>query len=107
KLLPQKVRYVGVGVGKRWDRALMKAAAERTSGYFTQINPDEPLTWRSFDLASTLDTPRLHRIEVQDADGKATFLPYLTSLVQGEELAAVARVPEKEPLPRAVRVSGT
>src|SRR5262249_52975078 len=40
KTLPEKIRYIGVGVGKRWDRALMKAAAERTSGYFTQINPD-------------------------------------------------------------------
>src|SRR5262249_6879058 len=47
------------------------------------------------------------KIEVQDADGKAAFLPYATSLVQGEELAAVARVPEDRPLPRAVRISGT
>src|SRR5207302_588608 len=39
KMLPESVRYVGVGVGKRWNRAFMKAAAERTNGLFTQINP--------------------------------------------------------------------
>ena len=37
----------------------MKLAAERTGGYFTQINPDEPIAWRAFDLLATLNTPRL------------------------------------------------
>ena len=59
KMLPASVRYVGVGVGKRWNRAFMKAAAERTNGVFTQINPDEVIAWRAFDLLATLNTPRL------------------------------------------------
>src|SRR5262249_28451687 len=106
KRIPEGVRYVGVGVGKRWERALMKAAAERTAGHFTSINPDEPLTWRTFELSAALDAPRLHRIEVEDADGKVNFLPYATSLVQGEELAAVARLPETQEVPRRVRITG-
>src|SRR5262249_19685302 len=48
--LPAGARYVGVGVGKRWGRGFMKHAAERTGGYFTQINPDEPVAWRAFEL---------------------------------------------------------
>jgi len=40
KLIPRRARYVGVGVGKRYNRAFMKAAAAATGGYFTQINPD-------------------------------------------------------------------
>ena len=59
KRLPAGTRYVGVGVGKRWNRGFMKAAAESTGGYFTQINPDEPVAWRGFELAATLNTPRL------------------------------------------------
>src|SRR5262249_10155942 len=38
-----QARYVGVGVGRRWNRSFMKAAAEKTGGHFTQINPDEPI----------------------------------------------------------------
>src|SRR5207247_5338680 len=47
KPLPEKTHYIGIGVGKRWARGFMKAAAERTDGYFTQINPDEPVAWRA------------------------------------------------------------
>src|SRR5262249_48600503 len=32
-------RYVGIGVGRRWNRALMKSAAEQSGGLFAQINP--------------------------------------------------------------------
>jgi hypothetical protein len=105
KRLPAGARYVGVGVGRRWNRSLMKAAAEATAGYFTQINPDEPVGWRGFELAATLDTPRLLDVSVADKDGAATFLPFARLAAQGEEVAAVCRV-EGE-LPRAVEVKGT
>src|SRR5262249_6170532 len=59
KRIPEGAHYVGVGVGKLWARSFMKAAAERSGGYFTQINPDEPIAWRAFDLYATLNTPRL------------------------------------------------
>ena len=39
KSLPKGTLYVGVGIGKRWDRNLLKALAEKSGGYFTQINP--------------------------------------------------------------------
>src|SRR5262249_51712746 len=59
KRLPEGTRYVGVAVGKHWSRGFMKAAAERSDGFVTQINPDEAVTWRVFDLLATLSTPRL------------------------------------------------
>src|SRR5436190_7629843 len=40
KAIPEGTVYVGVGVGRRWNRSFMKAAAEATGGHFTQINPD-------------------------------------------------------------------
>jgi Tfp pilus assembly protein PilF len=105
--IPDGTHYVGVGVGRRWNRAFMKAAAERTAGYFTQVNPDEEVSWRAFDLAATLNTPRLLDVRVTDRDGKATFLPFARSLTQGEEVAAIARLDEKQALPEAVVVRGT
>jgi tetratricopeptide (TPR) repeat protein len=107
KRVPEGVRYVGVGVGKRWARGLMKAAAERSGGYFTQINPDEPVAWRAFDLFAALNTPRLLDVKVVDAAERATFLCPTSALAQGEELCAVARVGPGEPVPEAVVISGT
>jgi tetratricopeptide (TPR) repeat protein len=106
KRLPDGVRYVGVGVGRRWNRSLMKQAAERSGGYFTQINPDEPVSWRAFDLAATLNTPRLLDVTVSDKAGKATFLTFTNMAAQGEELCAVARVGAGETLPEMVAVRG-
>jgi hypothetical protein len=106
KRLPAGVRYVGVGVGRRWNRALMKQAAERSGGYFTQINPDEPVAWRAFDLAATLNTPRLLDVTVTDKAAKATFLSFSNMVAQGEELCAVARVGEGAALPEMVAVRG-
>jgi hypothetical protein len=107
KRLPKGAPYVGVGVGRRWGRALMKAAAEATGGHFTQVNPDEPIAWRAFDLVATLDTPRLLDVRVKDRDGRVTLLPFVTSVAQGEEVAGVARVEAGRPLPAAVVVEGT
>jgi len=106
KRLPEGVRYVGVGVGRRWNRNLMKQAAERTGGYFTQINPDEPVSWRAFDLSATLNTPRLLDVAVADKAGQATFLAFTNMAAQGEEVCAVARVRSGEPLPEMVAVRG-
>jgi ferric-dicitrate binding protein FerR (iron transport regulator)/tetratricopeptide (TPR) repeat protein len=111
--IPDGTRYVGVAVGKRWSRGFMKQAAERSGGHFTQINPDEPIRWRGFELAATLNTPRLMNVQVQDPTGKASFLAFSPALAQGEEVCAVARLaaPEREnaelALPPAVIVSGS
>ena len=105
KRIPEGTRYVGVGVGKHWARSFMKLAAERTDGYFTQINPDEPIAWRAFELFSTLCTPRLLNAKVVDGAEKAVFLTDNNSVSQGEELCAITRV-DKE-LPESVVVSGT
>jgi ferric-dicitrate binding protein FerR (iron transport regulator) len=105
--LPAGVRYVGVGVGHRWNRAFMKAAAERTGGYFTQINPDEPVSWRTFELASTLDSPRLLDVRAEDGAGRARFLPFTGAVAHGEELAAIARIDGGTVPPEAVIITGT
>jgi hypothetical protein len=105
--IPDGVHYVGVGVGKHWGRAFMKAAAERSDGYFTQINPDEKTTWRAFDLMATLNAPRLLNLHVVDNAERAVFLLHDSSLAQGEELCAVARIgPDAASMPRSVTVSG-
>jgi len=107
KRLPDGVPYVGVGVGKRWNRALMKAAAERSGGFFTQINPDEPVNWRSFELYSALTAPRLLDVKVVDDAEKATFLTCASAVSQGEEVCALASLPAGAKLPEAVTVTGT
>jgi tetratricopeptide (TPR) repeat protein len=106
RLLPEKARYVGVGVGKRWNRSFMKVAAERTGGYFTQINPDERVSWRARDLLATLNTPRLLQVQVVDNAEKVKFLCDHAAVAQGEELCAIARVDGKDELPKAVTVRG-
>lgn len=107
KKIPEGTHYVGVGVGKRWDRAFMKQAAEKTAGFFTQINPDENLTWKTFDLAATLNTPRLLDLSINDPSGKWTFLPFVRAVSQGEEIAAVARASSETKLPAKVSIKGT
>jgi ferric-dicitrate binding protein FerR (iron transport regulator)/tetratricopeptide (TPR) repeat protein len=103
--IPAGTRYVGVGVGKHWSRSLMKNAAERTGGYFTQINPDEPVAWRGFELSATLNTPRLLDVNVIDSSEKAVFLNYTSSVAQGEELCAIARIDAK--MPKSLTITGT
>ncbi len=104
--IPDGTRYVGVGVGKRWGRNFMKAAAAHTGGYFTQINPDESIGWRTFELAATLNTPRLLDIKVSDSDNRAVFLTDINSLAQGEELWAIARL-DGRVLPESLTVTGS
>jgi ferric-dicitrate binding protein FerR (iron transport regulator) len=108
KRVPEGTRYVGVGVGKRWSRAFMKAAAERTGGHFTQINPDESVSWRGFELYSALALPRLMDVKVTDDAGR-TYLAETNAVAHGEEVCAVVRMDREDvaPPPAHVTVSGT
>jgi len=94
--LSKGTQYIGIGVGRRWNRDLMKLAAEKTGGLYAHVNPDEPLAWRAFEIMSTLRAPRLLDVQVADAAGEARFLAFNHIVAQGEEIAAVARVPEKQ-----------
>jgi ferric-dicitrate binding protein FerR (iron transport regulator)/tetratricopeptide (TPR) repeat protein len=107
KRLPDKTHYVGIGVGKSWNRALMKSAAERTGGLFTQINPDEPLAWRAFELLATLNTPRLMNVRVVDNGEKMPFLSDAYSLAQGEEICAMGRIDATAKLPKSLSITAT
>ena len=113
RLLPTKTRYVGVAVGKRWSKSFMETAASLTGGHVTQINPDEAVAWRAFDLLSTLNAPRLTEIAIQSSEvagdpaaSSGQFLLLSTSLAHGQELAAVARFATGKPLPRELTITG-
>jgi tetratricopeptide (TPR) repeat protein len=92
--VPGDVRYVGIGVGKRWNRSFMKGLAEHRNGHFSQINPDEPIAWRVLDLTGTLDAPRLQGVTVETTPGQPgpVFLAENSTVCEGEELCAVARL---------------
>ncbi|MCA9225563.1 MAG: FecR domain-containing protein, partial [Planctomycetales bacterium] len=109
ELLPSTAEFVGVGVGKRWNRDLMKLAAERSGGFFTQINPDEDVSWRAFELLGKLNTPRLLNITVtadNHATGDSEFRLFETSLSAGESICAIARYESSATLPTQVTVRG-
>ncbi|MDA1161972.1 MAG: VIT domain-containing protein [Planctomycetota bacterium] len=91
--LPADVQYVGVGVGKLWSRSFMKSAAGRTGGHFTQINPDEKVSWRAFELLSTLNSPRLIDLKVDSDRKNVRFLTFADTISQGQEIAAITRLP--------------
>src|SRR5262249_54762903 len=103
---PENIRYVGGGGGKKWWGGLMKQTAERTGGYFTQINPDETVAWRAFDLLATLNTPRLLDLKVQAQGSDVRFLSETATLAQGEELCAIARLGKDDRLPASVAITG-
>ncbi|MCO5170865.1 MAG: FecR domain-containing protein [Planctomycetes bacterium] len=96
---------LGLGVGKRWNRALLRAAAARTGGYFTQVTPDEPVRWRALEARSALDAPRVVDLRVE-APGLA-FLTDRDALAHGEEALAVARLTRGGALPATFVVTGT
>jgi Vault protein inter-alpha-trypsin domain/FecR protein len=115
-LLPDGMAYIGIGVGARWNRPLMKMLAESTGGYFTQINPDENIAWRAFDVYSTIHSPRLHHVNVAWAKGdnardnardndRGSFLQFADMIAQGEEIAAICRLQEGSHVPKAVTVT--
>ncbi len=106
-LLPTTIQYVGIGVGKHWNRGLMKSLAARSGGYFTHINPDEAIGWQAFDLLATLNTPRLVDVRATDPAGKRRWLAFTDALADGEEFCAVTRVVGNRPLPKSVVVTGS
>ncbi len=106
QMLPENAKYVGVGVGKRFNRSLMKLAAARSGGYFTQINPDESTSWRGFELVSTLNTPRLLDVKVATDSGACEMLSMQDSLADGEELCAIGRYENAKEAPTELTITG-
>ncbi len=108
EVLPAKAKYVAVGVGKRWARAFMKGLAEKTGGLVTQINPDEPIAWRTFELLATLNTPRLLGLTAKfDGINQPAGLADQAMLAQGEDLCVVSRVPGAARLPARLVITAT
>jgi hypothetical protein len=107
KSVPSDAQYVGVGVGIRWSRSFMKSAAGRIDGHFTQINPDEKVSWRAFELLSTLNAPRLIGLKVDSGRKNVRFLTFADTIAHGQEIAAIARLPLKSKSLESVTVTGT
>lgn len=105
-LLPEKTTYVGVAVGNRWNRALMKRLADKSGGYFTQINPNDPVAWKAIELSSRLNAPRLTNVRVVDGGETCQFLNMSDVVCEGEELFSVARLDAGVPRPKFVDVTG-
>lgn len=104
--LPEGAKYVGIGVGKRWSESFMKAAANKTGGHITQINPDEVISWRSLELLSLLNSPRVLNLTVKADGSAARFLQYSDTLAQGEELCAITRLEGNAELPKSLTITG-
>lgn len=90
--LPAGVPYVGVGMGRAWNRALMRKAAAASGGWAAQVNPDENLVWNATEVFHTLRAGRMTGLTV-DAGTGITFLPFDDDLTAQDEFLAAARVP--------------
>ncbi|MBI1310025.1 hypothetical protein GC176_01870 [bacterium] len=104
--LPRNTRYAGIGVGHRWNRSFMRDAASRTGGHFTQINPDEEVSWRAFEFLSAINAPRLLDLKVNSDRKDVTFLTFAETIAHGQEIAAVTRLKAGDKLPQTVTLSG-
>ncbi|MCY2930493.1 MAG: VIT domain-containing protein [Planctomycetota bacterium] len=96
--------YVGIGVGKKWNRTFMREAAAGTGGYFTQINPDENLKWRAMDVMAALNGSRL--VGAAATAGDVAMLAGTDAVSAGEEFWAVARLDKGKALPASVTIRG-
>jgi hypothetical protein len=110
-LLPRGLPFVGVGVGKSVDTTRLEALAGATGGLAVEIDPEESIAWRVFDLVAALGTERLTGIDAQalDADGKvmtgAELTLSRTAISEGEEVRVTGRFGYG--LPVAVRLRGS
>ena len=94
--VPAGATFVGVGVGKKVDATFLQAAANRTGGLFTTMNPSEDVTWRAFDMVAALNTPRLVDIEAVFTDATGGVVPVdaypsTGTLSDGEALTVLGR----------------
>jgi len=94
--VPEGTTFIGVGVGKKVDATFLQAAADRTGGMFTTINPSEDMTWRAFDMVAALNTPRLVDIETVFTDATGGVVPVdaypsTGTLSDGEALTVLGR----------------
>jgi tetratricopeptide (TPR) repeat protein len=106
--LDANVPFVGVAVGKRYNRDFLSLAARRSGGLYENIHPDENLRWRAMDLVATLNTPRLTDLTVTaKVDGNALpLLPVDTMVGHGEQICLAGAVDITKKLPQAVTIKG-
>jgi len=101
--LPTGCVYASIGIGKRWNLPFARAAAAKTGGWFTRINPDESPGWRAFEFMSAMNAARLIDVKLDGAE----WLLMSETISHGTELCAVAKLLPNAKLPQQIRVSGT
>ncbi len=101
--LPTGCVYASIGIGKRWNLPFARAAAAKTGGWFTRINPDESPGWRAFEFMSAMNAARLIDVKLDGAE----WLLMSETIAHGTELCAVAKLLPNAKLPQQIRVSGT
>ena len=109
RLIPRNCKFVGVGIGKKVDSLFLQEAANRTGGTFANINPNEDIDWRVFDLLASINTPRMTNIKVElldDGGGLMEAIAYPSSsvLAAGETLTVTAM--SDKSLPSSIRFQG-
>ena len=109
RLIPRSCKFVGVGIGKKVDSLFLQEAANRTGGTYANINPNEDIDWRVFDLLASLNTPRMTNIQVElldDGGGLMEAIAYPSSsvLAAGETLTVTAM--SDKSLPASIRFQG-
>ncbi len=106
--LDANVPFVGLAVGKRYNRDFLSLAARRSGGLYENIHPDEDLRWRAMDVVATLNTPRLTDLTAMaEVDGNALpLLPVDTMVGHGEQICLVGTVDRTKELPQAVTIQG-
>jgi len=97
-LLDEKIRFVGIAIGKKADLSFLRTAADATGGAAFLMNPDEDLNWRVFDMLASFNTPRLTNVtwELSGADDTLTYTDRST-VAAGEMLTVVCRVSKDNP----------
>lgn len=103
--VPGDARFVGVAVGRRAARTFLRAAAARTGGFWTQVQPEESAAFRALEIADAIDAPWITGLAA--AAGDQRFHVFDDAVAAGGEIAAVVRLEAKAPLPERVVLSGT
>ena len=110
RLIPDRCKFVGIGIGKKVDSMFLQEAANQTGGMFTTINPNEDIDWRVFDLVASMNTLRMSNIRVtlldeNDEPMQSIAYPSSSLIAAGETLTVTALCDKK--LPSKIQFSGS
>jgi tetratricopeptide (TPR) repeat protein len=108
--IPSGARFVGLAVGDSTDLRLLGELADASGGLHAAVGTGEDLSWRAFDLVSTLRVPCLRNLRAtvtrprgeEIAGASARLLS--RRVCDGERVDVVARVSGAQPV--VVKIEG-